>query len=207
MRVNNSIRSLRSVLLVPTLQCVILGLLEGFWNFRLVARWQWGLVLLAAGIYLVCILQQLWKIKRFPRYRNPGLNHETVHPSVIFLIFSWCAIVPVSLPLFWSSLVSEPAATAIVLTLASLFGCWLFLDNEWTLRLSIGWRLFRMWFVPTLVFACFAAFIAALSSNPDWFRYGLSIIAFASIARTAVSVYLQEIPVETAVPYFIVGKP
>ena len=137
-----NIASHRSTLLIFSLQCLVLFWLNRLRDARLTSGWQWFLLVAAVYGYVSTISHQLGKIAKFPKTKKPGLFAKQIHPKYIFLIFLWAAVYPLVLALLWSPGVSQLATALFALAMASLFGAWLFIDNERNLRESISSDLF-----------------------------------------------------------------
>lgn len=190
--VQANIASHRSTLLIFSLQCLVPSWLNRFRGARLTSGWQWFLLATAVYAYISTISHQLRKIARFPKSEKPGLFAKQIHPKYIFRVFLWAAVYPLVLDLLWSPRISQLATALFALAMVSLFGAWLFMDNERSLRESISSDLFKSWLAICTGFALLSACLELISSNSHWYLYGLSVCAFAGSSRMAISIWQKE---------------
>jgi hypothetical protein len=100
------------------------------------------------------------------------------NPKYIFLIFLWAAVYPLVLALLWSPATSELGTALFALAVASLFGAWLFIDNERSVKESVANHLFKSWLASCAAFAVLSASVELISPNPHWYPYVLSVCGF-----------------------------
>ena len=182
----------KSTLSALSCQYFIVGLLATFSVVPVVPAWQGVLVLVGAFVFILSVLHQLWKIKRFPKRTKPGLLGKRIHPSYIFLIFLWCAVVPTITPFLPSDSASLTGVALFALMMCSLFGSWLFVDNERSLQEALDGDIWKNWFLICLGFAFLSAAAEFGFSEPHWYLYAVSVGIFVGSSRMAASVWQKE---------------